>query len=141
MDTKEGVFKIGAAEITVGSTKIFSNPLTITVTKASAQSQSQGQSQGQGQQNQKSGEKNNTIEGGGKNVFIKASVDRTNSYQGEGIVVSYKLYTKVTLLNYAISKLPSFTGFWSQDINMQQQLEFHNENYDGVSYKVATVVC
>jgi len=137
--TKEGVFKIGAAEITVGSTKIFSNPLTITVTKASAQSQSQGQGQGQGQQNQKSGEKNNTIEGGGKNVFIKASVDRTNSYQGEGIVVSYKLYTKVTLLNYAISKLPSFTGFWSQDINMQQQLEFHNENYDGVSYKVAEI--
>ncbi len=137
--TKEGVFKIGAAEITVGSTKILSNPLTITVTKATQQAQGQSQGQQGGQQGQKSGDKNNTIEGGGKNVFIKASVDRTNSYQGEGIVVTYRIYTKVTLLNYAISKLPSFTGFWSQDINMQQQLEFRNENYDGVSYKVADI--
>lgn len=131
--TKEGVFKFGAAEITVGSNKIYSNPLTITVTKGRPQAQSQG---GQGN---KSNPQDNTIEGGGKNVFIKASVDRTNSYQGEGIVVSYKIYTKVTLLNYAISKLPSFAGFWSQDINMQQQLEFHDENYDGISYKVAEI--
>jgi hypothetical protein len=129
--TKEGVFKFGAAEISVGSNKIYSNPLTITVTKGKPQTQS-----GSGQ---KSNPQDNTIEGGGKNVFIKASVDRTNTYQGEGIVVSYKLYTKVTLLNYAISKLPSFAGFWSQDINMQQQLDFHDENYDGITYKVAEI--
>lgn len=137
--TKEGVFKIGAAEITVGSNKVYSNPLTITVTKGSPQSQAQGGNQGSQGQAQKGAGRDNTIEGGGKNVFIKASVDRTNSYIGEGIVVTYKLYTKVTLLNYAISKLPSFAGFWSQDINMQQQLDFHNENYDGVSYKVADI--
>lgn len=131
--TKEGVFKFGAAEISVGSNKIYSNPLTITVIKGKPQSQSQG---GQGQKNNP---QDKTIDGGGKNVFIKASVDRTNTYQGEGIVVSYKIYTKVTLLNYAISKLPSFAGFWSQDINMQQQLDFHDENYDGVSYKVAEI--
>jgi len=53
--------------------------------------------------------------------------------------VTYKLYTKVTLVNYGISKLPSFNGFWSQDIQMPQQLEFHMENFDGVNYKVADV--
>ena len=130
---KEGVFKIAPAEIYVGSNKLSSNQISITVNKGNPQPQAQGG------QNQKGNGQDNTIEGGGKNVFIKAAVDRTNSYIGEGIVVTYKLYTKVTLLNYAISKLPSFAGFWSQDINLQQQLEFHNENFDGVSYKVADI--
>jgi len=43
----------------------------------------------------------------------------------------------VTLVNYQISKIPSFDGFWSQEITMPQQLEFHSENFDGVAYKVA----
>jgi hypothetical protein len=127
--TKEGTFKIGPAEITAGSTKLTSNPLTILVLKSS------GKSQAQGGQNQK-GEAPIT---GGKNVFIVASADKTNVYQGEAVIVSYRLYTKVTLLNYAISKLPAFNGFWSQEINMPQQLEFHTQNYDGENYKVAEI--
>ena len=132
--TKEGVFKFGAAEITVGSSKIYSNPLTITVTKGNPQAKSQG-NQGQNNNSQE-----NTIEGGGKNVFIKAFVDKTNSYQGEGIVVTYKLYfTKMSILDYAPSKFPSFTGFWQQEIVLPQQIEFHPETYDGVSYNVAEI--
>src|SRR6185369_11316898 len=76
---------------------------------------------------------------GGKNVFLKLNVDKTNVYQGEGIVLTYKLYTKVNLVNYSISKLPALNGFWSQDIALAQQLQFHSENYDGISYKVAEI--
>ncbi len=128
---KEGTFKIGSAEIYAGNTKFLSNPISIIVSKASKQQS--GAAQGQGGSNPSA-----SVEGG-KNVFIKAKIDKSNVYQGEGISVTYKLYTKVTLLNYSVNKLPSFNGFWSQEINMPQQLEFRNENIDGVNFKVADI--
>ena len=131
---KEGSFKIGPAEIIVGSNKLLSNPLSIIVSKGSPPSQSQSQN------NQKqSGTQDNVMHGAGKNVFIKASLDKSTPYQGEGISVIYKIYSKVTLLNFGVSKLPSFAGFWSQDIDKQPQLDFHNETVDGVAYKVADI--
>ena len=130
--TKEGTFKFGSASVDVGGKKIVSNPLSITVVKGNPQSKQQSGAQG----NQPS---NSATVAAGKNVFLKASIDKTNVYQGEGIVVTYKLYTKVNLVNYSISKLPSLNGFWSQDIVLQQQLQFHSENYDGASYKVAEI--
>ena len=126
---KEGTFKIGSAEITVGKNKLMTNPISISV--------SGNQNQG-GQAQNKSSDNSGSV-AGGKNVFIRAHIDKSNVYIGEGIAVTYKMYTKVTLLNYSVNKLPSFTGFWSQEISMPQQLDFHNENIDGVNYKVADI--
>jgi hypothetical protein len=123
---KEGTYTIGPATIESGGKKLQSNPVTITVSKGNPP-QTKGGGQG------------GDMVAGGKSVFLKASVNKTNVYQGEAIVVTYRLYTKVTLVNYAISKIPSFNGFWSQDIQLPQQLEFRQENYDGVNYKVADV--
>jgi hypothetical protein len=131
--TREGTFKFGSATADAGGKKISSNQITITVVKGNpAAKQQQGGSQGS-QQNQES-------MAGGKNVFLKASIDKSSVYQGEGIVVTYKLYTKVNLATYTISKLPSLSGFWSQDIALaSQQPQFHSENFDGVNYKVAEI--
>lgn len=129
---KEGTFTIGAASVDVGGKKLQSNLLTITVAKGSSQPQSKGNQQ-------HGGSGSDASVAGGKNAFLKASVSKASVYQGEAVVVTYKLYTKVTLVNYGISKMPSFTGFWSQEIQLPQQLEFHQENVDGVAYKVADV--
>ena len=127
---KEGTFKIGSAEIYAGANKLVSNPITVVVTKAVQPQQKSGSNQG-------NADNDKTYEG--KNVFIVAHVDKTTPYLGEGIYVTYKLYTKVTLLNYSIDKLPALSGFWSQDIQLPQQLDFQNENYDGVNYKAAEI--
>jgi len=131
---KEGTFTIGSAFIESGGKKLQSNPLTITVVKGNAPPPTAG---GQKSGNQQSG--GNDVQSGGKNVFLKVGVDKTNVYQGEGIIVTYKLYTKVNLVNYAISKVPSFNGFWSQEIQLPQQLQFRKENFDGVAYNVADI--
>ncbi len=127
---KEGTFKFGSATIDAGGKKISSNQVTVNVVKGNPQPKSQG-SQGN--------QKQDATVPGGKNVFFRASVDKSSVYQGEGVIVTYKLYTKVNLVNYSISKLPSLSGFWSQDIAMPQQLQFHSENYDGANYKVAEI--
>jgi len=132
--TKEGTFKFGSATIDAGGKKISSNQVTVTVVKGNAAAKQQQGGASGGQQG------GDATVAGVKNVFLKATVDKSNVYQGEGIVVTYKLYTKVNLATYTITKLPALNGFWSQDINSaQQQPQFHSENYDGVSYKVAEI--
>jgi hypothetical protein len=128
---KEGSFKIGSATIDVGGKRLASNAFTITVVKGGASSsggQQGGQQGGQGTAGEVS-----------KNVFLRVSIDKSTVYRGEGIVCSFKLYTRVNLVNYGLTKLPAFNGFWSQEISLPQQLEFHSETLDGVSYKVADI--
>lgn len=132
---KEGVFKIPPASIETEGKRLQSNNLTITVSKGGNNSQQQSGNQ---QQSGKSGS-DNAVQSGGKNVFFKVSVGKSTVYRGEGVLVTYKLYTKVTLVNYGLNKMPSLEGFFSQEIPMPQQLEFHIENVDGVQYKVADI--
>src|SRR4051812_23721874 len=111
---KEGTFTIGSASINVNNKKLQSNPITITVVKGNAP-----QTGGGGQGGQQGGQPANGVSA--KDVFLKAVVDKTNVLQGEGIYVSYRLYTKLGISNYSVSKLPDLTGFWSQDILMPNQ--------------------
>ena len=130
--TKEGVFKIGPAFIEANGQKIQSNILTITVLKGNAKPQTQGGAQQKGGGN----EVDAAME---KNVFLKASIDKSNVYRGQGIVVTYKLYTRVQLVNYQLSKLPALEGFFSQEITMPQQPQFRGEVLNGVKYNVAEI--
>ncbi len=123
---KEGNFKIGGAEITGSSGKVISNSLNIQVTKGSVQPSTRGQGNAAPQSGQEGG-----------NAFLRATVDKNNVLLGEAVVLTYRLYTKVSLLNYSLDKIPSMNGFWSQDIEMPQQLNFRQENVDGVNYNVA----
>ena len=120
----EGTFKIGSATIKAGGKIYQSNPITIIVSKASAKPQ--------GNQPQTEAEMMGQI---AKNLYIKAHVSRTNVYQGEEISVIYKLYVKVSLVNFVLSKIPTLNGFWSQDLEMPKQLELHKEVIDGVEYQ------
>ena len=129
---KEGTFKIGVASIEVEGKRVQSNELSIKVVKGSQQQQG---AQG-GQQKQQAQETGGLSD---KSVFIKASVDKANVYRGEAIIVTYKIYTKVSLVNYGLKKMPSLEGFYSQDINTNQQLQFVTENLDGVQYKSAII--
>ncbi|MBK5286617.1 MAG: protein BatD, partial [Bacteroidia bacterium] len=128
---KEGAYEIGPASVEVDGKKYQSNALKITVVKGNPPASSQGNNQS-----------NDALSSSGldsRSVFIKAFVDRTNVLQGEAVTVSYKLCTKVNLVSYNILKLPSFTGFWSEDIPIQQQLQFSRQVIDGVTYNVADV--
>ncbi len=127
---KEGAFKIEPATIEAGGKIILSNMVTVNVTKAAA-----GQSSQQGGQNQD--EKSNISS---KNIFFKVSVDKSNVYRGEAIVAIYKLYTNVQVVNYGINKVPAFNGFWSQDMEMPQQLSLEKtEIINGVTYRVGEI--
>lgn len=127
---KEGTFKIEPARIESGGKDVPSNSIDLVVVKGQGGAASQ---QGK-QQNQP--EKTNISD---KNIFFRVEVDKSTVYRGEGIAVTYKLYTNVSLVNYKISKLPSLDGFWSHELDIPPQLQLQNETFNGVAYKVGTI--
>lgn len=126
--TKEGTFRIGPASIEVNGKKITSSPVNITI-KAGAGAQGNSGTQGE----------DNIYKQLSDNVFLLASVNKTNVYKGEPVVVTYKLYTRLNLGNYGVSKVPSFTGFWAKDVDLPEQLQFSNESYNGIIFRTAEV--
>lgn len=128
----EGTFRIDPATISAGGKRLQSNAVSLTVVKGNPKPQSQGQQGGD--------EDNGSDEALlSKNIFLKASVSKANVMQGEAVLVTYKLYTRVNVVNYTIEKLPAYTGFWSQELKMPERLELRDENINGINYKVGVL--
>ncbi len=73
------------------------------------------------------------------NIFIRAVPNKTHVYKGEQIIVSYKLYTRLNIKSPQISKLPSYKGFWNEELDMSNNITFGAEMYNGKRYRVATI--
>jgi hypothetical protein len=130
---KEGTYDVPPASIEVNGKKLQSNSLRITVVKGNPPQQSQGGGSGTPAQPSATGLDS-------KSIFVRAAVDRSDVLLGEAITVTYKIYSRVDVVAYDIGKLPSFTGFWSEDIPLQQRLLFsERQTIDGVVYNVGTL--
>ena len=128
---KEGKYTIKPARIKVGSEILESAEITIEVVKGNPVPQ---QSQPQTSQNPQQG----ASEEIGDNLFLKVSVDKTKAYLGEQITATYKIYTRVNIVNNGVNKLPALNGFWSQDIDNQgKNAQLYTEVVDGVAFNVA----
>ena len=69
-----------------------------------------------------------------KDIFLKLYVSKRKLYQGEHLVATYKMYTRLDIANISPDKLPSFTGFFSQEFNEDKYFDFQIENLNGVRY-------
>ncbi|MFA6924078.1 MAG: BatD family protein [Bacteroidales bacterium] len=127
--TSIGKFTIDAAMATVNGKKIQSNTLTIEVVSSGSKTAKQ-----QNQSNQ------NIPDVKDKDIFVKAFVNKNNPLQGEQIIVTYKIYTRVPISQYTIDKLSQFSGFWSQDLLKEnEKIKQSNETINGVTYVVAEI--
>ncbi len=125
-----GTYTLSGASVVVNGKKIQSNPVTIKVVKGNSSSPQ--------------GNSNNTPEAGanldGNDLFLKAVPSKSNPLQGEQITVTYKLYTRVPVSLNGIDKIPSYEGFWSQDlIKDKDKYAQYNETINGQKYMVAEI--
>jgi hypothetical protein len=74
-----------------------------------------------------------------QNVFIVAEANKTKTLLGEQITVTYKLYTKLNISSPQITKLPSYEGFWAEEIGPIQNINFDIGMYKGERYRVAKI--
>lgn len=121
-----GKFTIGAASIEIGGAVQHSQPITIEVVKGSPKPKQPGGGQDQ------------TVQLG-DNLFLRAVVDRTRVLQGEQINLVFKLYTRVSVANYGITKNPTMTGFWGEDTETPKNIALTNETVNGKSYRVGVI--
>jgi hypothetical protein len=132
----EGKFTIGAASINSGGKTYTSKPIVIEVAKGSTPHSNSGQNQ-KGNSNQQNSSDDYDL---GNNLFIRTVTSKSRAYVGEQIIVSYKVYTRINILDNAATKLPVFNGFWSEEIQSgNRQAEFKQENIDGLQYQVAEI--
>jgi len=72
-------------------------------------------------------------------VFLRAIPSKTKIYIGEPITVRYKLFTKVGVYNYQVSKLPDAVGFWAEEVPQASQPRLVSEVVNGVRYNTAVL--
>lgn len=128
--SSEGTYTIPPASVNVAGKTYQSNSVTIKVVKGNTQPQQQGTQQGSAP----SGEIT------AKDLFVRAVASKTNPYQGEQIIVTYKIYTRVPVSEYSVTRTPSTAGFWLQDLlRDSKKLNQFRETIDGQEYVVAEI--
>ena len=83
---------------------------------------------------------NGTIQAGSNDVFIKTVIDNSNPLQGEGIILTYKIYFKVPISQPSITKPSTYEGFWSHALKDNVKLNQYNQTIDGEVYHVADLL-
>lgn len=124
---KTGTFTIPSASIVVDNQKYTSNGVSIKVLPADAAPDSKPQGS-----KPESGAAAQAISN--ESVFIRTNVSKTNVYEQEAILVTYKLYTLVDVIQCVNKKMPDFNGFMKQDIEQSQNKQFSYENFNGRNY-------
>jgi hypothetical protein len=125
---EEGEITIGPAQMKVDGKMVKSNPLKIKVLKgkASKNGQQKGNSQG-GQQ---------TAQNSAETLFGKLELSKRNVDRGEQIIAIHKVYSRVSVVNLEGLELPTFEGFWKEDIDPGAQIQVKDEIVKGVQYQV-----
>lgn len=142
MAEKEGTVTIPPASIVVDGKTVKSNSLKIQVVKGNGNSNgSQGQGaysqrqqrsqQRQYQDREEPRQQNASISS--SDLFMTATASRTNVYEQEAILITYKVYTLVNLTQLD-GKLPTLDGFQIQDVPLPHNKEFTIEQYNGRNY-------
>lgn len=127
---KEGTFTIPAATIMVDKQKYSSNTLTIKVLPADEEV---------APSNNSSNTAPKTQAVTNDNLFIRTIVSHKNVYEQEYILVTYKIYTRVDLVNIDKVKFPDFKDFLMQEIDLPKDKQFALENYNGKNYNTITL--
>ncbi|HLO82676.1 MAG TPA: BatD family protein [Chitinophagaceae bacterium] len=69
------------------------------------------------------------------NIFVKLDVDKKTCYEGEPVVATYKLYTRLRSES-KVTKRPSFNGFSVYDMINPESEEPIRESFQGREYNV-----
>lgn len=127
--TKEGTFTIPRATIKVKGNTLVSNEVEIKVLPADKQSSDKGNAR-RGAGNHNSGQEISSSD-----LLITATASKTNVFEQEAILLTYKIYTAVELRGFDNVKLPDFKGFHSQEVELPNDRKWGVEHYKGRNYQ------
>ncbi len=135
-----GNLTVAPAAIAVDGETYRTRPLPIEVVDEGAAPGSPatapGNSGGGQQQPQQSAENEARGRVGKDDILLRAVVSRTSVYKGEPLRVTFKLYERTNVAGYQDYKVPSFNGFWAQQLNADNARR-QRETYNGKIYETS----
>ncbi len=130
MPVDEGSFSISPAEAVINGDTYHSNSLSITVLESDDPPPAVDDPSRPVE----------TIPEDDSELFIRAYASKANPFQGEQVTIMYKIYTRVSVTQYSIDRLPSYQGFWSEDITDYDRARHpETKTIDGQRYQVAEI--
>ena len=130
--SKAGKYTLGEATAKVDGKTIKSNTLTINVAPI-GQGNNHTQQQGGTPQSSASRPTRSVGSVSNSDLFMTATVNRTNVHEQEAVLLTYKVYTLVNLTQLD-GKLPSLDGFQIQELPLPRTKQFSVESYNGRNY-------
>jgi BatD DUF11 like domain len=127
--TKTGTFIIPPAVVTVDKKDYTSNSLSIEVVGSQNQPKTEPKEENPSAQIQVPDEE----------LFVRVVTDKTSVYQGEHIIATLKIYTRLSISGFGSSEMPDFAGFWTKDIETPTQINLQRENVGGVIYNTGVI--
>ena len=150
MPKSTGEFELPPATAKVKGNVIVSRPVTVKVVQQDSAPQSQSgsgnggsvpsdpsASSGRGQGGGQPSGREQSASGG--EIFLNLSLDRTEAVVGQPINATLKIYQRASLSGFENASFPSFSGFWSQEVEAPTNIEFTRETFDGKIYDAAVL--
>lgn len=129
MGNTPGEFTVPGATIVADGNQMVSNSVKIKVLP-----QDQGSGGGSGQESDGNIHSSSGTGVSNQDLFITATASKTNVYEQEAFLLTYKIYTRESNLQLNNAKLPDFKGFHSQEIEMNSNARWTTEHYKGRNY-------
>lgn len=123
----EGEIDIPAASISVDGKKYTSNPVTI---KVLPQDKTQNTSR---QTTSSASSRSSSTDISADDLFVLASLSKTKVYEQEAVLLTYKVYSNVNLVNLD-NPVPDLHGFNIQEIELPQERQFELDRYNERNY-------
>ena len=123
----EGEIEIPAASISVDGKKYTSNPLSI---KVLPQDKTQNTSR---QTTSSASSRSSSTDISADDLFVLASLSKTKVYEQEAVLLTYKVYSNVNLVNLD-NPVPDLHGFNIQEVQLPQERQFELDRYNERNY-------
>ena len=113
---RAGTFTIGPVRLEIGGDSYQTKPITVEIVRGTSRA---------------------PADQADPPIFVLARADHERAYVGQQVTVSYDLFYRIQPHNVSFNKLPTFVGFWTEDVFVAQQLKAHQEVRAGVAFNVA----
>lgn len=82
--------------------------------------------------------------GGGSGVsaedlFITAEASSTSVLEGQPFILEYRIWTRVDVTNFGMTRVPEPEGFWVEDVTPEGQPSVEQRTRNGVQYATAII--
>lgn len=133
---REGKFTINPARAKVNKREYSSNSVEIEVIKADDPALQQSATQQNGTSTQQ-------VKQGGNlpndDLFVTVELNKRSAFIGEPIEATILIYARVDIAGFEDAKFPPFDDFWSQEIQIPNNINFKRVNVDGKIYNAGVI--